>query len=131
MARYTGWKQERKALDLPITATITLRPREDGKFVAHALDFDLVAVADTEKEAEQEVRLAVKLYIEYGLIKGWEKDIRFSAPQCAWDLLTPDAPIRIGEPIHITDHRAERKVIVYRHRPTTVSSATHASLQTV
>jgi len=114
MARYHGWKQKRTAFELPMTATFSLYQRADAKFVAHALEFDLVTVADSEKEAEQELRAAVKLYIEYGMFKGWEKDIRFGAPKAMWDLLTPDSHISIGAPIEIADHRAERRVIVYR-----------------
>jgi predicted RNase H-like HicB family nuclease len=98
---------------LPTTATFSLCERSDGKFLAHALEFDLVSVADTEKEAEQKLRLAVQLYIEYGLYKGWGKDIRFPAPKEYWDRLTVDSCIAIGPPIEIRDHRPER-LIVYR-----------------
>lgn len=71
-----------------MTATFSLYQRADGMAVAHALEFDLVSVAESEKEAEHKLRLAVKTYIEYGLFKGWDKDIRFSAPQECWDRLT-------------------------------------------
>lgn len=111
-----------------MTATFCLRQREDGKFLAHALEFDIVAVGDTQKQAEHKLRLAVKLYIEYGLFKGWEKDIRFSAPQECWDLITTDSTISIGPPIEIRDHRPERKVIVYR--ATSHSSTARAAVQT-
>jgi hypothetical protein len=94
--------------------TFSLYEREDGKFVSHALDFDIVAVADSEKDSEEKLRLAVKIYIEYGLFKGWEKDIRFSAPMEFWDRLTPDSHVSIGPPIEITDARPQRRVIVYR-----------------
>jgi hypothetical protein len=129
MTRYHGWKQKRAAFELPMTATFSLYQRVDGKFVAHALEFDLVAIADTQKEAEQELRLAVKIYIEYGLFKGWRKDIRFGAPQECWDHLTSDSCISIGPPIEIKDHRPERRVIVYR--ATKHSTVANAGLQAV
>ena len=129
VSRYYGWKQKRTALELPTTAHFSLYQREDGQFVAHALDFDLVTVAGTEREAEQELRKAVKTYIEYGIFKGWEKDIRFEAPHRFWDLLTVDSSISIGQPIEITDHRPERRLIVYR--ATKQNRTSHTARQTV
>jgi len=97
-----------------MTATFTQQRRDDGKFVAHALEFDLVAVADTETEATDKIRLAVKIYIEFGLSQGWEDDILFPAPQQSWDRLTEDSRISLAAPIEINDHRPERRVFLYR-----------------
>jgi hypothetical protein len=97
-----------------MTATFTQQKRADGKFVSHSLEFDLVAVADTEAEATEKIRLAVKIYIEYGLAQGWEDDIIFPAPQHSWDRLTSDSQISLAGPIEINDHRPERRVFLYR-----------------
>jgi hypothetical protein len=70
-------------------------------FVAHALDFDLVCTANTSSEAENNLRLSVKTYIEYGLNNGWDEDIMFPAPKEFWDKISKDTPVRIGEPIQI------------------------------
>lgn len=127
MSRYHGWKQTRSDFELPMTATFAMGQRADGKFIAHALEFDIVSVAETEKEAELKLRLAVKLYVEYGLSKGLEKDIRFPAPQACWDRLTADSTISIGPPIKIQDHSPERLIV---YRATTHGSHTNAALQT-
>ena len=111
---YNGWKQKRAEFQLPMTATFTQTQREDGKFVAHALEFDLVAVANSEEEATDKIRLAVKIYIEFGLSKGWEDDILFPAPQESWNRLTPDSAISLAAPIEINDHRPSRRVFLMR-----------------
>jgi hypothetical protein len=68
---------------------------------AHALDFDLVCAASTAKEAEENLRLAVKTYIEYGLNNAWDEDISFPAPKEFWEKIKKDTPVSIGEPIQI------------------------------
>ena len=91
-------------LCLPMTAMFSVVEHPD-RTVAHALDFDLVAVAPTSEEAVRKIRLAVKHHVEFGLKNGFEYDILFKAPQSAWDALTPDAKLSIGEPILIDKYR--------------------------
>lgn len=102
---------QRAPFELPMTMTISLC-QECDKFVAHALDFDLVCVADSEAEATNKTRLAVKTYVEYGLSKGWTDEIMFPAPEEYWDKLK-DATISVAEPIQIMD----RRIRVYSVKP--------------
>jgi hypothetical protein len=88
-----------------MTATFGVQKREDGKIVAHALDFDLVAVSDTAERAIDKLRLVVKTYIEYGLNNNWAQDIIFPAPDEFWERLSPGVPGAIMAPIEIEDNR--------------------------
>jgi hypothetical protein len=72
-----------------------------NKSVAHALDFDLVAVAATQADAIAKLRVAVKHHVEFGLKNDIDKCILFPAPAEYWDLLTPHTNLIIGEPIEI------------------------------
>lgn len=101
MASYTGWKQKQEAMQLPMMTTFTTHEREDGKFVAHALDFDIVSVAETRDAALFKARVEVQLYVEYGFRQGWQDDIVFKAPQECWDRLTRDCPLALMDPIEI------------------------------
>lgn len=92
---------EKKHFSLPTTVSFLISKDRD-KIVAHALDFDLVAVADTEEEAKRKIRLAVKTYVEYGLSNNWADEIIFPAPDEYWDKLKY-ATIAIGETIEIAD----------------------------
>ncbi len=82
---------------------------DDGKCVAHSLDFDIVCVAAGEHEAWERLRLAIKTYVEFGISNGWQDSIIFPAPQECWDQLTPDTPLQLGPPITIAG--MERKVV--------------------
>lgn len=97
----------KKPFNLPMTLTNLLL--HDGKFVAHSLDFDIVCVADDEKEAWEKLRLAIKTYVEFGISSGWQDNIIFPAPQEYWDKLTPDTPVQLGPPIVING--VERKMM--------------------
>ena len=81
----------------------------NGKCVAHSLDFDIVCVADEEKEAWEKLRLALKTYVEFGVSNGWQDSIIFPAPQEYWDKLTPETPLQLGPPILING--VERKMV--------------------
>jgi hypothetical protein len=85
-------------------ATISVGQRE-GKFVAHALDFDIACAGETEDIATVKLSLAIKTYIEYGLSKGWSDDILFSAPNEHWDRISPDTPVKLLPPLFIDDKR--------------------------
>jgi len=97
----------KKPFNLPMMLTHLMR--HDGKYVAHSLDFDIVCVADEEKEATDKLRLAIKTYVEFGMSNGWEDSIVFPAPQEVWDMLTPETPLQLGPPLIIAG--VERKVV--------------------
>ena len=88
-----------------MTATFGVFQNEAGKYVAHALDFDLVSVAPTKEQAVDKLRLAVKTYIEYGLSNNWAADMMFPAPIEFWTRLLTDSPIGLLDPIMIEDNR--------------------------
>ena len=100
----------RRHFHLPMTLTHLLTV--NGKAVAHSLDFDLVAVAATEGEASEKLRVAVKTYVEFGLGKGWDDYILSPAPKKYRAKLTEDTPVRIGPPIEIATQ--QRAVLVVR-----------------
>jgi hypothetical protein len=99
--------------DLPMV--LTFLESSNGNHVAHSLDFDLVAVADSEEEAWMKLRIAVKTYVEFGLSNDWKEYIKFSAPQQFWDKITPDVPSRILEPIVLG--AAHKKVLAIHESP--------------
>lgn len=70
---------------LPMTMSILTYQDSDDQFVAHALEFDVVAVQSTLKKAVEKLRTSLKLHIEYGLNKGWESEIIKPAPSKYWD----------------------------------------------
>ena len=70
---------------LPFAAVFTCSKNEAGKFIAHALDFDLVCVNDTEEQAMERLRSTVKAYIEFGFSRGWSQHIKFPAPDQYWE----------------------------------------------
>ena len=97
----------KKPFNLPMMLTNLLT--RNGKCVAHSLDFDIVCAGDTEDEASEKLRLAIKTYVEFGISNGWNDYIILSAPQHYWDKLTSDVPLKIGPPIIIEG--IERKVL--------------------
>jgi hypothetical protein len=99
-------KQQVKTFELP-TMSVILYSQDDEGFCAHALDFDLVAVARTKEEATVKIRWAIKSYIEHGLKNYWEDHIIFRAPEEILKELTPGAQtsLTIMEPIVIQDRR--------------------------
>lgn len=92
------------AFSLPMTAVFCVKKTPE-RAIAHALDFDLVAVAPTEAEAVRKIRIAVKHHVEFGLKNGFDIDILQSAPEEAWSSITPDTTLSIGEPIEVCHRR--------------------------
>jgi hypothetical protein len=90
MTMQKAWLPKRATFELPMTATVTLCQDPAGNTVAHALDFDLVAVSDTVEKAVEKLCLAVKIYIEYGLSNGWTDDIVFKAPPRFWEAISQE-----------------------------------------
>jgi hypothetical protein len=107
---------QRRAFQLPMTTTISVGQR-DGRFIAHALDFDIVCTGETEDDATDKLALSIKTYIEYGLSKGWSGDILFPAPTECWDRLSPDTPVKLMPPIFIDD----RRMLVVRATPAAIA----------
>jgi predicted RNase H-like HicB family nuclease len=102
----------RKSFDLPSVSVIRYSRDDDG-YVAHALDFDLVAVGKTEEEATEKIRWAIKAYIEFGLKNYWEEHIIFKAPE-ELELTPENVTLKIMEPIVVQD----RKIGLARATPT-------------
>lgn len=69
---------------LPLTLTFTTAFTANSA-VAHALEFDLVAVEATEEKALGKLRIMVELYIKHGVDRGWQDQLQFPAPQKYWD----------------------------------------------
>ncbi len=88
---------------LPMTMSVLTYQDSDDEFVAHALEFDVVAVQSTLEKAVQKLRTSLKLHIEYGLNKGWESEIIKPAPSQYWDMMKDacddDTPPENLEPI--------------------------------
>ena len=56
---------------LPMTLSTTVTQK--GKlWIAHSLDFDLVETGDSRSDAWENLMLAIKTYVEFGLSKGWD-----------------------------------------------------------
>ena len=102
-------------------AFVTYTRAKDGKFVAHSLDFDLVAVGDDDTQALKRLRTAVKTYIEYGLSNNWPEDIFFPAPKEYWDRFDQATALQRMDPIGVID---DRMMVV---RATITEHAYHAA----
>ncbi len=97
-------ENDEKPFVLPMHTMFSLSHKAN-EVVAHALDFDLVAVAKTEDEAVAKIRMAVKRHIEFGLNSGYERNILYSAPAEYWAKITPESSISIGEALEINHVR--------------------------
>jgi hypothetical protein len=112
-------QQPERSFNLPMM--LTFLESKNGHHAVHSLDFDIVSVADSEEVAWNKLRIAVKIYVEFGLGKGWKNHIMFNAPQECWDKITPELTSRILEPITLGD--TETKVIA-------VNEPKHSDLRT-
>ena len=101
----------RRPFQIPTNVTIIFRPEKDGKISAHALDFDLVSTAATQREASKKIRTAIISYIETGLLNEWADDIRYPAPEQYWP--EPGVKLEVGDPICIMS----RSLLVYSASP--------------
>ena len=95
------WLPKRATFQLPMMTPVSLYQNAAGNAVAHALDFDLVAVSDTMDKAVEKLCLAVKIYIEYGLSNGWTDDIIFKAPPRFWEGISQETKTEFLPPIMI------------------------------
>jgi hypothetical protein len=95
-----------RQLGLPKTAIFSVK-KTRTRAVAHALDFDLVAVAATPELALQKLRSAVKHHIEFGFEHALSSDtIEKKAPQVYWDRIYTGI-FTLGEDIEV-DHQRIR-----------------------
>lgn len=103
------WQKGRNPFRLPMSTTFGTYEREDGMWIAHALDFDLVSAGSTKGKALEKLRLSVRVYIEYGLANNWVQDIVYPAPDTCWERIPVGHVIETMAPIEIEDKR----MIVY------------------
>ena len=71
---------------LPMTTAVLLYQDQDQSFVAHALEFDICSVEDSEDKAVNKLRRSLKHHIEFGLKRGWDDRIKFPAPKDLWEM---------------------------------------------
>jgi hypothetical protein len=61
--------------------TLSTTVTQKGKlWIAHSLDFDLVETGHSRSGAWENLMLAIKTYVEFGLSKGWDDYIIQTAP---------------------------------------------------
>jgi hypothetical protein len=95
-----------RQLILPMTAIFSVK-KTANRAVAHALDFDLVAVGATPEQAIQKLRSAVKYHIEFGFKNDIDPgDIVNKAPSECWDKVY-NGSFTLGEDIEV-DHQRIR-----------------------
>ena len=82
MGNDTTRKMATRIYDFQVRVLIT---RDDNQHVAHALEMDLVAYGDTEKEAVEEVARLLRNQISFAIQKGEDHLIDFRAPQEFFD----------------------------------------------
>jgi hypothetical protein len=74
------------AVSLPHLKLLHYRLSESkGKHIAHCLDLDLVAAADTRDKAAQKLDRLVKATIEIALATQQYENLQTKAPQNFWD----------------------------------------------
>ncbi|MFH1075849.1 MAG: hypothetical protein V1753_03265 [Pseudomonadota bacterium] len=73
----------RETNDISINANI-LTKKEDGLFVAHCLEFDIVATGDTAEQAQRECVALICAQIEYAFIHDNLDNLYHSAPSEVW-----------------------------------------------
>lgn len=73
--------------------TYFLITKHHDRVVAHALDFDLVAVGPNEEHALIKLRRAIKAHVEFGIQNDLDKDILFKAPNEFWKDVTPETKL--------------------------------------
>ncbi len=103
------WQKGRNLFRLPMGTTFGTYQREDGRWIAHALDFDLVSSGMSKAKALDKLRISVKTYIEYGLTNNWVEDIIFPAPDRYWERIPIGHAAETMAPIEIED----RRMLVY------------------
>jgi ribosomal protein S13 len=107
-------------LDLPMTTIFTVK-ETTTKAIAHALDFDLIATAESKSEALKKLRAAVKHHIEFGFKHGLsENEIQRKAPQDCWDKIK-HSTFTLGEDIEIDNHlRIVTRMVIDETQPSAV-----------
>jgi hypothetical protein len=83
---------------LPMDVNVKLIDLAD-QVVAHALDFYVVAVAESVEEAKRRLALLVKVHVEYGLKYNNVDYIVFPAPESYWE--DPEGTFLVGRLVRI------------------------------
>jgi hypothetical protein len=73
----------RQTSDLSFNTNILIK-KEDGMFVAHCLELDLVAVADSRDQARRECVALICAQIEYAFAHNNLQNLYHPAPQDVW-----------------------------------------------
>jgi hypothetical protein len=109
-------------LDLPMITTFTVK-QTGPKAIAHALDFDLIATAETKPEALKKLRAAVKRHIEFGFKNSLDQnEIQQKAPKEYWDKIEHSA-FALGEDIEIDNHLpVVTRMVIDETQPSTVQA---------
>ena len=94
---------KRPSISLSVLVTF-----DDGIFIAHCLELDLVATGDSEKEAQDDLFGIVRTQLEYAFANNNLDNLLKAAPKDAWDkflacpiedMVTKEIPINIYNPI--------------------------------
>lgn len=114
-----------RQLSLPMIALFSVT-RTSNRAVAHALDFDLVAVGETSEQAISKLRSAVKYHIEFGFTKNLaDSEILQKAPDSCWEKLY-NRGFSLGEDIEIDHQRIRTMTQVVDEVEPCASSASKA-----
>ena len=94
----------KRAFKLPTWVSI-LFCREEGRVVAHNLDFDLAVEGRSMEEATELIKVCTKAHIEYALENRLENHLYRSAPDDLLALAQSAEPLGSSEVILVNDKR--------------------------
>ena len=67
-----------------VLSCLSFRDKETGMYLSHCLNFDIMECGKTEEEAWQNVKLAVKYYVEH-CYTNYQQGLIETAPQEKWN----------------------------------------------
>lgn len=70
---------------IPITVSVLVTEEGLQRFVAHALEFDIVCESTSAQAAVNKLALAVRAYVEYAMTNGQLANVMSPAPQEDWN----------------------------------------------
>ena len=65
---------------------LAYKDKEEGRYIAHCLDFNIVAEGATHKEAKDNLADLIFTYISFAKKKNWEQFMYDPAPKVYWDI---------------------------------------------
>ena len=102
---------------LPMTATVLVYPSGVAEdWVAHALEFDLCAVEESQRGSLEKLQKVLKSHVEFGLKKGWGGAILSRAPDKFWNMLRDASPGPELEPVFIDTPKQTARLSKPDHR---------------